>query len=106
MKRTAFAALVLAAVWSAPARADTLPIILAPPTYTPGEQFSFELRAPNLVDFSGYNIDLSITTQVQNPQLQVSFTQPGPTQYPFVTTANQNVFFVAVGDGFGGNVHL
>lgn len=105
MKRTAFAALLVVAS-AGPIRADTLPLILAPAEYTPGTPFSFEIRVPDVVDFSSYSIDVIIGTTVLNPDLGFVATQPGLADYPFGSTANQEVTFSAVGNSFDRHLHL
>jgi hypothetical protein len=65
----ALATLVTAAS-TTPARADTLPLIVGVPLeYTPGTPFTFELRAPGLVDFSAYSIELVFETEVDSTGL-------------------------------------
>jgi hypothetical protein len=99
MTLAAVAALVLAV---APARADTLPLILdAPATYTPGSSFTFEVRVPGVVDFAAYSIELVFDIAVPNSSLAVTAT-PDPGQYPFPSLSN----FQATPGGVPGSTTL
>ena len=72
-----------------PVRADILPLITPIPTeYTPGVPITFTLTAPGLVDFTGFNVDLIVTTADPNsvPNLTLAAPQPDPAQYPFGAT--------------------
>lgn len=68
-----------------PSRADTLPLIVGLPTeYTPGTPFTFELRAPGLVDFSAFSLQLLFETQVDSTStLTVSATRGVTPEYAF-----------------------
>ena len=82
MKRMALAVVVLAGL-SAPARAETLPLIEGlPAAYTPGEQFTFTVRVPELIGLIGYRLDLVLTTGA-NSQLLAFPTFPTDGSYPF-----------------------
>src|SRR5947209_4597622 len=85
-------ALVLAAalVSGAPAAADTLPLISAPATYTNGSPFSLQLRAPNVVDFTSFHVDLIVATNGPDPDaipnLNIAAVRPDAVSYPFGAT--------------------
>ena len=76
---------LLAAASVTPARADTLPLIGGlPVVYIPGSPFTFELRAPGLVDFSAYAIELVFQTQIDsNGLLTVGATRDVTPAYAF-----------------------
>jgi hypothetical protein len=80
----ALAALVTAAS-TTPVRADPLPLIVGLPTeYTPGTPFTFELRAPGVVDFTAYSMELIFQTQVDSTSLlTVSATRGVTPEYSF-----------------------
>lgn len=70
MTRNALAALALVLSATAPARADTLPLLEGVPgTYSPGTAFTFTVRVPALLDLSSYSLDLVFGTEVTDPPL-------------------------------------
>jgi hypothetical protein len=88
MRRITFAVAMLAGL-AGSARADGIPQIdgLPPnPTYTPGIPFSFEVRAPGLPDFSGFNVQLLFEASVPDPDLSAVAVEPS-SQYPFPSGA-------------------
>lgn len=78
-------ALATLATAAAPSRADTLPLIVGLPTeYTAGTPFTFELRAPGLVDFSAYSLELLFQTESNSSAtLSVSATRGVTPDYAF-----------------------
>jgi len=99
MKRTALAVIVLVGLSNAPAQAETVPLIEGlPASYTPGEQFTFAVRVPELIGLLGYRLDLVFTTEA-NSQLLAFPTFPTDGSYPFVTS--QAMFELS---GFGSSV--
>jgi hypothetical protein len=85
----ALAVVALVGCWSAPARADTLPLIEGlPAQYIPGQPFSFILRVPELPDFTSYSLELVFQTAVTNPALIAFPTVAPPDRYVFPTSAN------------------
>jgi hypothetical protein len=73
MIRSALAALALVLSATAPARADTLPLLEGvPETYSPGTAFSFTVRVPALNDLASYSLDLVFGTEVADPPLFAS----------------------------------
>jgi hypothetical protein len=78
-----------------PVRADVLPQFLeVPATYTPGLPFSFEVRIPNVSDFSSYTIEIGFETGVVDPDI-LAFAITDPAQYPYPTTAGFSSSFFA-----------
>jgi MYXO-CTERM domain-containing protein len=73
--RTIALALAALAASAVPARADTLPLFVDPATgnpfppgeYTPGTPFTFDLTAPGLIGFTGFNLDLIVSTENTDP---------------------------------------
>ena len=99
MKRTAFAVVAVVACWTSPARAETLPLIEnLPATYTPGETFTFQLRVPELVDFTGYSLQLVFSTDVLNPNL-FAFGTAATSNYPFPSSAGFQSTLSTIQDG-------
>jgi hypothetical protein len=89
----AFAVVALVGCCAAPARADTLPLIEGlPATYTPGEQFTFQLRAPELIGLIGYHLEMTFATDVGPAALLAFPTFPTDGTYPF-GTANASFSF-------------
>lgn len=91
MKRYLLAVAVLAGLTSAPARADSLPLIEGLRTeYVPGQAFSFTVRIPELLGLSGYRLELVFSTEAPNPRLLAapSFTPTAgdPSTYVFGPT--------------------
>lgn len=102
MKRIALAALVALGLCTSSSRAETLPLILdTPAEYLPGTPFTFEVRAPGVVDFTAYSIELVFETGPGNPPLLLS-AAPVAGQYPFPTLSN----FQAVPGSFAGSTTL
>ena len=86
MKRMLFASIL--AFWAAPARADTLPLILdTPASYVQGTPFTVDVRLPGAVQMTDFSVELLITTAVLNPQLDVT-AEAVPGRYVFPSTAN------------------
>jgi hypothetical protein len=85
MSRLVLALAALVTATAVPARADTLPLIVGLPTeYTAGTPFTFELRAPGLVDFSAYSLELLFETQGDSTStLSVSATRGVTPDYAF-----------------------
>jgi hypothetical protein len=84
---TSAVATAFLALFAQPARAETLPILVdVPTTYTPGTAFSFEVRVPELIDFSAYRLDLIFATDVTNPPLFAEGVAAG-TNYAFPSSA-------------------
>ncbi len=84
---TSAVATAFLALFANTARAETLPILVdVPTTYTPGTAFSFEVRVPELIDFSAYRLDLLFTTDVTNPPLFAEGVAAG-TNYAFPSSA-------------------
>jgi MYXO-CTERM domain-containing protein len=73
--RTIALALATLVAAAAPARADTLPLFVDPATgnpfppglYTPGSSFTFDLTAPGLTGFTGFNLNLIVSTDNVDP---------------------------------------
>ncbi len=81
---------VLLALYAMPAQADTLPLLIeAPTTYTPGQEFTVDVRLPGAVDLTGFSIELLFTTTVLNPDFLVSAIAIDGS-YPFASTSNFN----------------
>jgi hypothetical protein len=111
MTRTllAAAALLLAAGSS---RADTLPLVGVPSTYTPGQNFSFDVFAPGLVGLTDYTLQFTVNAGLapNAPELSVAPAAAGA-NYPFPTDANfytdqntvANEIFVTVADATAGS---
>jgi len=76
------------ALWAAPARADTLPLIFdAPATYTQGMPFTVDVRLPGAVDMIGFHVQVIISTLVLNPILDIT-AEAVPGRYVFPSIAN------------------
>lgn len=102
-------ALIAAALFVAAgtSRADTLPLVGVPSSYTPGQTFSFDVFAPGLVGLRDYTLQFTVSsgTAPNAPDLTVT---PGPatTNYPFPDTSNffsaqstvSNETFVTIAD--------
>jgi hypothetical protein len=94
MMRSALAALALTLCASAPARADTLPLLEGvPDTYSPGTAFTFTVRVPALTDLTSYSIDLVFSTEVTDPPLFASASAA-------LTTANGGRYVFPSNAGF------
>jgi hypothetical protein len=90
MRRMAFAVVALVG-FCAPAQAETVPLFEGlPATYTPGQQFTFTLRVPELPEFSSYSLELVFGTEVPNPPLLA---------FPTVAPSDRYVF--GSSDDFG-----
>ena len=73
----------------APVRAEALPLIEGlPATYTPGEQFSFTLRVPELPDLTDYTLELVFSADGLHPSLIAFPTVAPPGSYVFPSSAN------------------
>ena len=87
MRRMAFAVVALVG-FSAPAQAETVPLIEGlPATYTPGQQFTFTLRVPALFDFADYTLELVFATEASDPQFAFATVLPVD-RYVFPSTDN------------------
>lgn len=94
MIRSALAALALVLSATAPARADTLPLLEGVPgTYSPGTAFTFTVRVPALNDLSLYSLDLVFGTELSDPPL---FAQASAA----LTTANGGRYVFPSNAGF------
>ena len=86
MPKTILAAFTFLVVTTGPARADILPVTSnVPPTYMPGVPFSFEVRAPGLIDLFEFDITLTIETPVSDPAIALTtvVSRPAPAAYVF-----------------------
>lgn len=91
MKRYVLAVAVVVGLSSAPARAETLPLIEGmPTTYTPGQSFTFTVRVPEMLGLSGYRLELVFSAETPNPRILAapSFTPSAsdPSTYVFGTS--------------------
>jgi hypothetical protein len=110
MTRIAFvaAALVFAAGSS---RADVLPLVGVPSSYTPGQDFSFDVFAPGLVGLTDYSLQFTVTAGLapNAPDLTVN-AAPATAGYPFPDTSNfssaqttvSNETYVSIADATSG----
>jgi len=95
MRQFALAVGLLVTVAAPPAGASTELVITGLPAnneYVPGSTFSFDLHAPNIADFSNYNIDFDVTTNGAITDSIVSLTVAksgaGYPDYPFPPPSN------------------
>jgi len=81
------------------ARADILPqFVEVPATYSPGVPFSFEVRLPDVSDFSSYSIEIVFEAGVTDPEI-LAFATTDPAQYPYPSTAGfTSSFFAPAGN--------
>jgi hypothetical protein len=94
-----FASLALLALATAPVRADIVPQFEGiPATYSPGVPFSFNVLAPDLFDFTGFNVLLRFEASVIDPDLTAT-AAPGVGRYPFPTTGGFTVNGTPPGPG-------
>lgn len=95
MRWMASALAVLVVAGANTARADILPQFLeVPPNYTPGTPFSFDVRVPNVSDFTSYAIELVFEAGVNNPDI-LAFAATNPAEYPYPTTTGFNSSYFA-----------
>lgn len=113
MKRFALAAAALVLFGVGSGRAETLPLLVIPTTYTPGVPVSFEIFAPGLNGLTSYQLDFTVTAGVPTdlPVSGVSASPPtGLSGYPFPDTTQfalagdvtGNVRTVTITDGTSG----
>ncbi len=113
MTRIALASITLACVVSS-VRADTLPVVGVPASYTPGTDFSFNISAPGLNGLTDYTLSFGVTagSPPNLPDLSVSAIA-STTNYVFapdssnftVTPTTQpgvNSYFLTISDATSG----